>query len=361
MKLKRIADTALSVAALLGVLGMLVGVAVVALGVTPLIFRSGSMAPAIDTGDLAFAKHVQIKDIKVGDVVSVRTAGTRVTHRVVGVDAHQLRLKGDANNTADVEPYAVESADRVFAHVPKLGYAIAWAMTPVGLIVSGAVAALLLFLALMPNRSDHSEPGHGAGHSSEDSSSSKSGARRGVTAAAGAAALVVVSTTTLAFWTDQANLSSPVSSGTVTIHAGGTTDYTMPFSGTDLVPGESAAQSLSLSNGGSIPLKWTAEGKGAGGLTTLKVQTYYGSNAAATNGTSNGKRVGSCTGNTGGTFDVTPGGTPSTVVTVPQTLVTGSTGKTKFCVKVTLDDTSNQWTKSASLEFTFNAKQVNAP
>lgn len=360
MKFKRITDLGLTVAALLGVLGMLIGIAVVAFGITPLVFRSGSMAPAIHTGDLAFARNVPVKDIKVGDIVSVRSEGVRVTHRVVGVEPHQLRLKGDANNVPDATPYAVDSADRVFVHLPKVGYAIGWAMSPVGLVVSGGIAALLVFIAMTPGGAARDEEIDIPRAASPDTGAG-AGARRGLVAATGAAALVLASTSTLAFWTDQANLTSPVTSGTVVINAGGSTNYTMPFGIGDLVPGESAAQSLLLSNGGTIPLSFTATGKGTGGLTTLGVQVYYGPNASATNGTSNGKRMGSCSGTPGGTFNVTTGGTPSPVISSPQTLVTGPAGTTQFCVRVILDDTSNQWTKSATLEFTFNAKQVNMP
>ena len=347
MSLKRVADRALSIAAVLGVVGIMIGIGVAFFGVTPLVFKSGSMSPAIETGDLAFARHVDVKDIKKGDVVSVHVNGARVTHRVVAVDGDQLTLKGDANNVVDEQPVTVAAADRVFMHVPKLGYPIAWASTPVGLIVAGALAALLLFVALRPAGRD------------EDSDSDSRTAGRGVAVAAGAAAVVVASTTTLAYWTDNANLTSPVSSGTLVIQANASTAYTWTFPVSTLSPGDAVAAVFPISNGGTIPLKFTATGRGQGDLTTLTATVTVGTNAAATNGTSGGVRTASCSGVAGANaVAVSSTGTTSDVITAPQTLLVGES--TNLCVRVSLPSSSTQWSKPAQLRFTFNAKQVNA-
>jgi len=120
--------------------------------VRPLFFRSGSMAPTIDTGALALARSVPAADLRVGDVVSVTTAsGTRVTHRVVGLQpwaAGQVRvnLRGDANRVEDPETYVVGSAYRVFWHVPWAGYAVGALLTPWGLFALGLGIIGLLML-----------------------------------------------------------------------------------------------------------------------------------------------------------------------------------------------------------------------
>ena len=89
-------------------------------GIRPLVFTSGSMTPAILTGDLAVTRPVDTTALTPGDVVSVFDAhGERVTHRVVEVDAARnlLRLKGDANTVADPLPYRTDRVDLVMQHV----------------------------------------------------------------------------------------------------------------------------------------------------------------------------------------------------------------------------------------------------
>jgi signal peptidase I len=163
--LRRIADRALTAGAVLGVLA-LVGTALgITLGVRPMFFRSGSMAPAIDTGAIAFAREVPARDLRVGDIVSVTTAaGVRVTHRVVGTERSDdrvvLTLRGDANRAADRETYPVESAYRVFWHVPRLGYVVAELRGALALALGVGVAGLLLLgLRGRPQRRDVDRPG----------------------------------------------------------------------------------------------------------------------------------------------------------------------------------------------------------
>jgi signal peptidase I len=150
--LRRVGDHALSVGALLGLAALLSATLGAALGVRPLFFRSGSMAPAIGTGSMALARNVPAADLRPGDVVSVVTAsGSRVTHRVVGTRSEAgdtvLTLRGDANRVPDPEAYTVDSAYRVFWHVPWVGYAAGAMSTPVGLFLLGVGVAALLAIA----------------------------------------------------------------------------------------------------------------------------------------------------------------------------------------------------------------------
>lgn len=150
---RRSREAALTAAAVAGALCLVLLLAGLVLGVRPLVFRSGSMAPAIDTGALALARTVPASEVHRGDVVSVRdAAGTRVTHRVVSVasqgEQRQLTLKGDANAHPDAEAYTVTEAQRVFLHVPRLGYVFGWLTGPLGLFLLGLYAALLLSVVL---------------------------------------------------------------------------------------------------------------------------------------------------------------------------------------------------------------------
>ncbi|OZF32615.1 hypothetical protein [Rhodococcus sp. 14-2483-1-2] len=144
-------EIALTVGAVAGVICVMFALAAVFFGITPLIFRSGSMAPAIDTGALALSKTTPVGDIEIGDIVKVTNAsGTGITHRVVeigavGTDSAQLFLQGDANAEPDAESYVVSEADRVFFSVGKLGYAVTWLSGPVAVFIGGiAVGALLM-------------------------------------------------------------------------------------------------------------------------------------------------------------------------------------------------------------------------
>ncbi len=97
-------EVLLDVGAVLGLLCILAALAHTFLGVSLLAFRSGSMAPAIETGALALAVERPVADLRPGDVVSVVDPdGVRVTHRLVEATSDGLLLKGDANPAPDGE------------------------------------------------------------------------------------------------------------------------------------------------------------------------------------------------------------------------------------------------------------------
>lgn len=151
----RLRSAVLTLGALLGAVCVLWTLAVAVTGVKPLVLLSGSMSPALNTGDLAFARTVPAADLKVGDIVSVPTVdGVRVTHRVASIAAggqvRVLRLKGDANASIDDQPYEVASADRVVARVPKAGYVVGFLGSRWGVGLSLALIASCLALAFGP-------------------------------------------------------------------------------------------------------------------------------------------------------------------------------------------------------------------
>jgi signal peptidase I len=128
---RRAQQALLTLGALLGVASVLLTVGAPLVHVRPLIFLSGSMAPTITTGSLAFARTTPAEDLRVGDVVTVPAGDhTYVTHRIVGITHHDgvasLRLKGDANRLADPAVHQVLEAPRVFATVPYAGRVVAW-------------------------------------------------------------------------------------------------------------------------------------------------------------------------------------------------------------------------------------------
>jgi signal peptidase I len=113
---------------------------------------SGSMSPAIETGDVVVSRGVSPLEIRRGDVITFRdpTDSERlITHRVkeVRISGGEARFvtKGDANNSA--ERWAVAAGGEVglvVYRLPKLGYGLAWLGRPFAKLLLVALPALLL-------------------------------------------------------------------------------------------------------------------------------------------------------------------------------------------------------------------------
>lgn len=151
-------EVGLTVAAVLGVVVLVGGVAVAGVRVRALVFRSGSMAPTIDTGGLGISHVEPAARIERGDIVTVNaSSGVRVTHRVVGIAPAgsgrvALTLKGDANPVADSETYVVSEAPVLAFGVPKAGYVLGWLAGPTGLPLLGVYGAVMGYLMLRRTR-----------------------------------------------------------------------------------------------------------------------------------------------------------------------------------------------------------------
>ena len=217
-ELSRTHNRLLTVGAVLGSLCVIATLAGLLVGAKPLIFRSGSMSPAITTGALGVSVPVQASEIRVGDVLSVEnTSGIRITHRVVRVVTNNgiasVTLKGDANGVPDAAPYTLREADRVIFSAPLLGYVVAWLNSSAAVFAGGLFTAYLLYLAFgrrgssRPPRDedDDATPGsasggrkilrrhHPARHSGRDT--------RGIRLQAGTTAVSVLVLTCSAFFT----------------------------------------------------------------------------------------------------------------------------------------------------------------
>lgn len=166
-------DTLLWLAALGGVACLLLAVLGQFAGFGVILFRTGSMAPAIPAGSAAFVRQVDAATLRVGDVVTVDRDGTLpVTHRVVAVgtpaDAatpavRELTLQGDANDTPDPTAYRVEHVRRVLFSVPGIAPAVARLSTPAVLVPVTVGAAALVGWALWPRTGGRGTARHRAG------------------------------------------------------------------------------------------------------------------------------------------------------------------------------------------------------
>jgi signal peptidase I len=145
-----------AVAALLLLVGaLLIGAAPALFGYESLVVLSGSMRPAIEVGDLLVVGPVAPDRIKVGDVLSYRTAERPdivVTHRVVGISLDpqgrlSVQTKGDANDSVDTVSVDQGSlVGRVLYSIPRLGYVVEFTKRPQGRIAWVGVPGLLLAL-----------------------------------------------------------------------------------------------------------------------------------------------------------------------------------------------------------------------
>lgn len=90
-----------------------------------LIVRGGSMEPAVGVGSVIIVDR-EARDPDVGDIVSFREAnGSIITHRIVAADAGIYTTKGDANETADLEPrIGPNIVGTSIASIPYVGYAV---------------------------------------------------------------------------------------------------------------------------------------------------------------------------------------------------------------------------------------------
>ena len=99
------------------------------LGIQPTTVLSGSMMPAMDTGDLAIVQEVSADSIGVGDIIQYQRDGTMVIHRVTevaqGGSEKIFVTKGDANSKPDIEPvFQGQVRGKVILTIPKLGWAV---------------------------------------------------------------------------------------------------------------------------------------------------------------------------------------------------------------------------------------------
>jgi signal peptidase len=153
----------LAIAGIAGLLSIIWVFASMALGLSVIVFKTGSMAPTIPTGSMAVTHSVPASEIRVGDVVTVPVPGKvlPVTHRVVSIarvpgipNDRSLVLKGDDNLTADQTPYIVGVGKVVIFSLPVAGTVIALFQTPpfIGLVF--LVVAGFLLWAFWPASDD---------------------------------------------------------------------------------------------------------------------------------------------------------------------------------------------------------------
>ena len=116
------------------------------MGIRPYAVLSGSMEPAIHVGSVCMVDmNFPFKNIKVGDVISVKSGDLAITHRVTAVTNEGLVTKGDANNVEDTGYVTVDGYfGKTLFSVPLVGYVVIFFKSGVGKAFGLGVIALAL-------------------------------------------------------------------------------------------------------------------------------------------------------------------------------------------------------------------------
>lgn len=114
------------------------------------LVQSGSMEPAIMTGDIIISRGQD--RYLLNDVVTFRDKDQRVvTHRIVEIDQEdggtQFSTKGDANRSSDFDTVSLpQIIGKVVFIVPKLGYLVAFSKSFPGIIILILIPATLFVI-----------------------------------------------------------------------------------------------------------------------------------------------------------------------------------------------------------------------
>jgi signal peptidase len=122
-----------------------------AIGMRSFTVRSGSMSPAIETGDMVVARRIDPGSARPGDIVTFNNpqGGDLTTHRVRSVrragDKYRFITRGDANNTSeDWSVVADGEIGQIAYRVPKLGFILSPTNSGRGRLLLIGIPALLL-------------------------------------------------------------------------------------------------------------------------------------------------------------------------------------------------------------------------
>jgi len=108
------------------------------------VVRSGSMTPAILTGDIIITGPVN-GVVKPGEVITYQHGKDTITHRVLSVNGETITTKGDALQHPD--PWTVTMSDVRGAYIfkiPFIGYALSFIKTKTGWFMTIIIPTVVL-------------------------------------------------------------------------------------------------------------------------------------------------------------------------------------------------------------------------
>jgi len=109
-----------------------------------LLVQSGSMSPAINTGDLVVVKP--ISKYQKGDIITFWSKEKiNITHRIISIQDNQINTKGDANQVSDQDFIEKNQIlGKVFYNIPNFGYIVFFIKSIPGLITLIIVPATII-------------------------------------------------------------------------------------------------------------------------------------------------------------------------------------------------------------------------
>ena len=152
----KLGDALLTLAAVGGVVCIVLVLLAAFFNITLIMFKTGSMSPTIPAGSLAVVREIPAAEIAVGDVVTVdRPGALPVTHRVTSIvaaegTARTITMRGDANPVEDPAPYTVTTVRSVLWSVPGLAQAVVSVSNPLALGGITLAASALVTWAFWP-------------------------------------------------------------------------------------------------------------------------------------------------------------------------------------------------------------------
>ena len=128
------------------------------LGATSMTVLSGSMSPAIRSGDVVVVQPIAPTEAEIGNIVTFKDpdgSGRLLVHRVRAIsrsgDEVAVITQGDANTTQERWKVPADGTIGTVAYrIPLLGFAVGWIDSPagrVGLIIVPAMLLMALLLA----------------------------------------------------------------------------------------------------------------------------------------------------------------------------------------------------------------------
>ena len=135
------------------VIGLLAAVVLPPLvGGRTLVIISGSMEPTIHMGAAAVLRSVPSSELHVGDVIAYTPAAAGaipIVHRIASITERNgqrtFTTKGDANQTADVNPFTLPAkAWSVSYNIPVAGYVVNFAARPFGTFMFIVIPVVVL-------------------------------------------------------------------------------------------------------------------------------------------------------------------------------------------------------------------------
>ena len=117
------------------------------------VVKSGSMEPAIKTGDLVIVnKNYDYNKIIPGDIVCFESVNSQlVTHRAISVTESGIETQGDANNMSDGITTTLETyRGKEWLNIPKIGALIARVMTRRGKILIVTAMVVIIIASFIP-------------------------------------------------------------------------------------------------------------------------------------------------------------------------------------------------------------------